>query len=244
MLLTSKKLPNSRPTIQPVLQPVIQHCDCSHHPRDGDDYPTVHTPDSRDRSLSPEPQSRVGLGIDLSPGSRDVSPGSRVGRSANDDNDDNDSLSDAGNRRKVAKMLTSITNYFSNAAHDDVSEFKQGPAVDYPQIPGEDLRNPGLIRITTRYNPPRDAAGNITPSLRKSNSRASFTSVVSGTGGDDNTIKRPSLDLHNMASASSANSTGERKVKRRDTLEVPAPTYHAPARSEHRSSSSITSIVG
>lgn len=58
-------------------------------------------------------------------------------------------VSDAGNRRKVAKALSTIGNYLGNAAEDrfDDSEFKRGKALDFPEIPGEEGRNSALPRM-------------------------------------------------------------------------------------------------
>jgi hypothetical protein len=93
---------------------------------------------------------------------------------------------DAGNRRKVARALTTISNHLGTAAHDqfDDSEFKHGKALDFPEIPGEEHRNCALRQIREQYNQCRDADGNVTPVLREQASKAgSFTgSVASGLG--------------------------------------------------------------
>jgi len=61
---------------------------------------------------------------------------------------------DAGNRRKVASALTALSSAFGTASSDryDDSEFKRGPAVDFPEIPGEQNRNRDLSQIRERYN--------------------------------------------------------------------------------------------
>ncbi|RFU28503.1 hypothetical protein B7463_g7840, partial [Scytalidium lignicola] len=90
---------------------------------------------------------------------------------------------DAGSRLKVAKALTTISNYVGTAAPDlfDDSEFKQGKAVDFPEIPGEEHRNRALPQIREQYNPSRDADGNVTPMLRPRSRAGSFNgSIVSG----------------------------------------------------------------
>jgi hypothetical protein len=61
---------------------------------------------------------------------------------------------DVGNRRKVAHALTTLSSAFGTASSDryDDSEFKRGPAVDFPEIPGEQNRNRDLSQIRERYN--------------------------------------------------------------------------------------------
>ncbi|KAI1504767.1 hypothetical protein F5X99DRAFT_370917 [Biscogniauxia marginata] len=90
---------------------------------------------------------------------------------------------DLGNRRKVARALTRISNYLGSAAADrfDDSEFRRGRAVDFPEIPGERQRNDMLSRIKKTYDPPRDADGNATPILRgrPSGSASDAASVIS-----------------------------------------------------------------
>jgi hypothetical protein len=56
-------------------------------------------------------------------------------------------------RRKLAVLLTNISLRLgiSGAAWDD-SEFKNGSALDFPEIPGEELRNARLSNIRIRYN--------------------------------------------------------------------------------------------
>jgi hypothetical protein len=82
---------------------------------------------------------------------------------------------DVGGRDGVAKALKTIGNYFGHAGDNlfDDSEFKQGDARGYPEIPGEEIRNRVLPQIRFQYNPPRDEDGQITPSIRSPRSRAS-----------------------------------------------------------------------
>ncbi|KAH8684379.1 hypothetical protein BGZ60DRAFT_466844 [Tricladium varicosporioides] len=100
---------------------------------------------------------------------------------------------DEGSRRKIAHTLTAIGNYLGNPAPDrfDDSEFKHGPAIDFPEIPGEDYRNRALPQIREQYNPSRDAGGHITPSIREhSRSRSVARSVTSGAGCEGGETKR------------------------------------------------------
>lgn len=173
---------------------------------------------------------------------------------------------DAGNRRKVAEALTAIGDYLGTAAQDrfDDSEFKRGKAVNYPEVPGEELRNQLLPQIREQYNPSRDADGNATPALRRSRSIAgSFTDSVAsefGVEGSSTTpraeshlspfvpapipriphaatlpAKRPSFKPQNLPSSSSAGATEGR-------LEVPSRVHHNPTRN-NPSASAINSIV-
>ncbi|KAI1417309.1 hypothetical protein F5Y13DRAFT_152456 [Hypoxylon sp. FL1857] len=67
-------------------------------------------------------------------------------------------MTDIGGRRKVARVLWTIGNYFGTAARDrfDDSEFKHGKAIDFPEIPAEEQRNPDLPQIREVYNQHRD----------------------------------------------------------------------------------------
>jgi hypothetical protein len=143
--------------------------------------------------------------------------------------------SDAGGRRRVAKTLQTVGNAFlGTAPHDwyDDSEFKQGTASDFPEIPGEQQRNSALPQIKKQYNPRRDIEGNVTPMLRPQRSRsASFnSSVVSGLGIDD----RGSFEIADL----SLSSGPDRTPQRRDTLEVPEAVHFSAARNNSGSSSS------
>lgn len=117
-------------------------------------------------------------------------------------------ISDAGNRRKVAKALSTIGNYLGNPSEDrfDDSEFKRGKAIDFPEIPGEDYRNSALPQIREQFNPDRDQDGRVTPGVSRQRSRTgSFNSRLNTEG----------------------RSSTERMPARRDTLEVPSP-HHRP----------------
>lgn len=88
---------------------------------------------------------------------------------------------DTGNRRKVARTLTAMGNYLSNAMHDrlDDSGFKHGKALDFPEIPGEEHRNRALRQIREQYNSGHETEGCITPVIREPRSRAgSFISTA------------------------------------------------------------------
>ncbi|PGH28069.1 hypothetical protein AJ80_00325 [Polytolypa hystricis UAMH7299] len=169
---------------------------------------------------------------------------------------------------KVAKALTKIGNYLSDSAHArlDVSEFKRGLAVDFPEIPGEEPRNRNLHKIRERYNPSRDADGNATPlsrvgsfsrlSVEGSSSttpravspqppqsrRSLSTSPSPGTPQRLRASTVPggwaSFDTHNPPSSAGSN---RGRTQRRDTLEVPTPAHHSPMQQRDSSPVFITS---
>ncbi|KAI0385173.1 hypothetical protein F5Y04DRAFT_206823 [Hypomontagnella monticulosa] len=94
--------------------------------------------------------------------------------------DERQPVADLGGRRRVAKTLTAIGNYFGTASRDqfDYSEFKHGKALDFPEVPAEEQRNPDLRQIREVYNQPRDE-DEITTSPSKRPSRAgSFTGSI------------------------------------------------------------------
>ncbi|CZS88370.1 uncharacterized protein RAG0_00111 [Rhynchosporium agropyri] len=152
--------------------------------------------------------------------------------------------SDFGGRRKVANVLTNIGNYIGTAAQDrfDDSEFKHGRAVDYPELPGEAYRNPKLIQTRREYNPLREETGRsrapsfisngpgegsirgVSPqsprSIRQSSTQRPQLGILPGRTSTEEQIP--------MSSASVPIDQGRRG--RRDTLEVPSPIHHAPAR--------------
>ena len=129
---------------------------------------------------------------------------------------------DVGGRRKVAKALTSMGNFFGTANRDwfDDSEFRRGKALDFPEIPGEEHRNRDLPQIREQYNQPRDSDGNVTPMRREARSRAS--------------------SFHRSATADLDGGEGSSTPRRRrDTLEVPSPGRYSPTRND-RANLSIT----
>lgn len=171
------------------------------------------------------------------------------------------------NIQKVAKPFTAIGNYL--ASQFDESEFKSGKAADFPETPGEILKNENLPQIRKKYN--RDADWDVTPARRGSPSRAgSFTgSFASGFGVEGSSTmsraasfpspiappplprtlhaatlspERPSFELQSLHSSSSAGATGGRLRQRGDSLEVPSRVHHSPMQN-NPSASAINSIV-
>jgi hypothetical protein len=145
-------------------------------------------------------------------------------------------LSDSANRRKVANLLTTFGNRINDTALNsfDDRDFRNGPATEYPSVPGEILRNPILLQTMESYNPSRDADGNVTP-LRRSGSFVSFTNSDAGSvhsptfpsptahrRSHDSTVssERPTFELQNIPSSSSAPAEGSRTRLRQNTLTV------------------------
>jgi hypothetical protein len=100
---------------------------------------------------------------------------------------------DPAGRRRVGRALTALGEFLGtpSAGQYDLSEFKKGPAVDYPELPGENLRNRELSRIRRGYNQPRDEDGNVTPALRPSQSRVSFAGSVASDLNLDGSSRSP-----------------------------------------------------
>ena len=165
----------------------------------------------------------------------------------------NVTLPDAGYRRRVATVLLKVNKLFETPASSsfDDSQFTHGPAVEFPELPGEENRNPNFIRIRNQYNQNREAENASDSFLSRRHSRASSYagSVNSGVSGDPvnpggerargispvpralrSTSPSPDRPGDSRATESSA---------RRDTLEVPRPTHH-PMRTKRSASSPTT----
>ncbi|KAL2862807.1 uncharacterized protein BJX67DRAFT_289615 [Aspergillus lucknowensis] len=172
---------------------------------------------------------------------------------------------DVGSRRKINRVLVRLGTTLSIAAHDRLHdyEFKQGPALDFPEIPAEEQRNEALHQIREQYNPKRDSHGNITlsrvgsnlsvvssrgrgrsssnshgtpprPSRQTSSSRSPSPIRPSSPRGSD--CDRSTSELHDIPTSSSTDDPATRPRKRQNTLEVPA--YNVPM----RRSPSISSV--
>ncbi|KAI2614957.1 hypothetical protein GGR54DRAFT_642694 [Hypoxylon sp. NC1633] len=174
------------------------HCDCSHRGEGSVHHPSSEHIENTLRGGSAESNSKspeVGLGISsglftgsshsvTSPGPAHLRPSSlNDGRESSPEDistADQIPVSDAGNRRKVAKVLTAVSNYLGTAAQDrfDDNVFNHGPARDYPEIPAEPIRNPNLHRVRDAYNQHHEDES-VTPGLSKRPSRSgSFTGSI------------------------------------------------------------------
>ncbi|KAL4916142.1 hypothetical protein BDW62DRAFT_186866 [Aspergillus aurantiobrunneus] len=161
---------------------------------------------------------------------------------------------DPGNRRGINRALMRLAMTISIAAHDRLHdyEFKQGPALDFPEIPAEEQRNKTLHQIREHYNPKRDSNGNLSLSRVGSTGsmaswrdgdRSSTTSQGYSSRSPSPSPLRPSSSRGSKGSRSSLevqNASSEAPAiqprKRQNTLEVPA--HHGPL----RRSPSISSV--
>ncbi|GFF28719.1 hypothetical protein IFM58399_02067 [Aspergillus lentulus] len=156
---------------------------------------------------------------------------------------------DQGSRRKIAHTLFAVSNWMSNAAHDRYqnSDFKSGPALRFPEIPGEENRNGELNKIRKQYNRGQNTDEFGTSGSPERLSRVpSFTGSISSRRGLDgsppigrSSSPAPSIGGRSQASmsqadrssfdvqdpSSSGNATGSHSRARGNTLEVPKPIY-------------------
>ncbi|KAL9108847.1 MAG: hypothetical protein Q9227_006378 [Pyrenula ochraceoflavens] len=245
----------------PKLYP--QHCNCSHHHHESSDQSSVHS-----RAYDDHMQGITGpitmsspitslAAADEKRGSSDDVPETRheiaptATRSPQQDN-----TVDLGSRRKVAKGITKVANFFGTAAYDqfDDSEFKHGKASDFPEIPGEENRNRDLHQIRETYNRqhtersvspmPRSRSGSFNgsvrsvsrdpspvPSIRMPQSRQHSSSLP----------KRASSEPQASSPVAPVDTRVGRQHKRRDTLEVPSPVRHSHSRHDTLTSSNAFS---
>ncbi|KAI1658788.1 hypothetical protein F4813DRAFT_356270 [Daldinia decipiens] len=172
----------------------IHHCNCSRHhfdggqptrPRDSSslrsgDIEIIHCDDiahpEHDSRDSPSMQEiNGGLFISsphyIAPSTAHIrASSSNSGRETSTElvpTESRPSVNDIGNRRKVYNTLLVVSNYLGTASQDrfDDSEFKHGKAIDFPEIPAEDKRNPDLARVREAYNHHRneDESSSIRP---------------------------------------------------------------------------------
>ncbi|KAL3464500.1 hypothetical protein BJX64DRAFT_275716 [Aspergillus heterothallicus] len=163
---------------------------------------------------------------------------------------------DLGSRRKITRFLVRLGTSISIAAHDRLHdyEFKQGPALDFPEIPAEQQRNGALQQIREQYNPKRDSSGNITlsrvgsnfsvasysisPRSSRQSTRSRSPSPFRASSPSSPSDIRSSSEIQNCPSSPSTEDPANRPRKRTNTLEVPGPAHHAPM----RRSASISSV--
>ncbi|KAG6010520.1 hypothetical protein E4U21_005871 [Claviceps maximensis] len=76
-------------------------------------------------------------------------------------------------RQRFAAGMMALGRFFGSAAHDsfDLSKFRDGAALDFPEIPGERERNINLAHTRELYNQRLEEDG--TPAVQASRSRAS-----------------------------------------------------------------------
>ncbi|KAM0109325.1 hypothetical protein ACP6JB_004912 [Aspergillus fumigatus] len=156
---------------------------------------------------------------------------------------------DQGSRRKIARTLFAVSNWMSNAAHDRYqnSDFKNGPALRFPEIPGEENRNGELNKIRKQYNRGQNTDEFSTSGSPERLSRVpSFRGSISSRGGLEgsppigrSSSPAPSIGGRSQASMSQADRSsfdvqdssssgiaiGSHARPRGNTLEVPKPVY-------------------
>ncbi|KAL0253457.1 hypothetical protein SLS55_010436 [Diplodia seriata] len=127
-----------------------------------------------------------------------------------------------GHRRKVTRALMSLGNYFGTVDYStfDDSEFRRGDASEYPQVPGEENRNPALPRIKLQYSSHQDGGGG--SSVAPTPSRAASISDRQGTEQRGSAASPQRPDIHVGAESPCAGSTGDTRL-----LEVPLQVHHA-----------------
>ncbi|KAL4747760.1 hypothetical protein BDW72DRAFT_7641 [Aspergillus terricola var. indicus] len=113
-----------------------------------------------------------------------------------------DETRDVGYRRGIGRALKRLADTISIAAHDRLTdyEFKQGPALDFPEIPAEEQRNSELPQIRDQYNQKRDS--NASRTLSRVGSTISTASWRDG--------ERSSTTSHGISPRSSRQSTRSR----------------------------------
>jgi hypothetical protein len=119
------------------------------------------------------------------------------------------------NRLRISRAINAVSRYVGAGepeAFDD-SEFKRGPAMDFPEIPGEVIRNPSLLPlISANYRSRRSALEVPPPIHRQQTANVTLVrDIIPGTNIEDSSqVLRP---------ASSA--TGDRGPPLTDVLPSP-----------------------
>jgi hypothetical protein len=115
-------------------------------------------------------------------------------------------------RRRVRKWFTKAGIKLGNAAHQklDVSDYNDQKAHRFPAVPGEDLRNPALERVSMQYT-----------ELRRQNSKAgsNYTPSIVSTFGIEATSPPLSHGSPLLETSPAL------RPARRDTLEVPTQVH-------------------
>ncbi|KAL3447119.1 hypothetical protein BJX65DRAFT_318248 [Aspergillus insuetus] len=159
---------------------------------------------------------------------------------------------DFGSRRRVSRVLMRLGISLSNAAHDRLHDdhFKQGPALGFPEIPGEQQRNVALPQIREQYNgniPLSRMGSNLTIASNSNSPRSSRSrspSPFRTSSPSQSVDARGSSETQNGRGSSSADDPRDRSRRRTNTLEVPAPSHNVPmGRSPSVSSVSSTSFT-
>lgn len=115
-------------------------------------------------------------------------------------------------RPRVRQWFTTVANYMGNQAHQkfDTSDYRDQRAHNFPEVPGEGLRNQRLSETRERYS-----------ELREQNSRAESTYApsINSTYVPEGGSTPPAQPSPRLSVSPS------RRPRRRDTLEVPTPAH-------------------
>lgn len=126
---------------------------------------------------------------------------------------------DPGGRRKVGQMLQKAGDYLGDAAHSkyDARAYNSSEAREFPEIPGEAQRNPELEELKRQFSRRREEVLRGEYESRGNSPGGRAESVASAEGSSSRTPEpgTPSMEV-----------TRGRTPARRDTLEVPSPSFH------------------
>ncbi|KAI1457314.1 hypothetical protein F4805DRAFT_181623 [Annulohypoxylon moriforme] len=224
------------------------HCNCSHHHFDGRRYPSPHTenyssggsvdiesthenssnyPEHNFRN-SPRMQEVGNNGLFIDATHPIATPNTAHLRSSSSNSREEGSTetaptakTDIGHRRKVYKALLKVSTYLgtANKSQFDDSEFKHGKALDFPEVPAEEQRNPVLPQIREVYNQHREdelAALSIRPSRA-----GSFVGSITSRGSfEDNPPISRAISVPYTSSRTPSPSPTMRGIRHASTLPV------------------------
>ncbi|KAI8961786.1 hypothetical protein F5Y11DRAFT_366451 [Daldinia sp. FL1419] len=224
----------------------VHHCNCAHHnfdehfnplPRPEADSLHSEDADSRHGIVVTHSEYRLrdspslqemngGLFISSSPSITTPSPAHIRSSSSHGGEEippevsvtDHPSETDIGNRRRVYDVFVKVSNYLGTASADqfDDSEFKHGKAIDFPEIPAEDIRNPKLNRIRETYNSHHNEDEGT--SIRPSRAGSFAGSIASAYSFEGSPVMSRAISAPHAPSRSSSPSPSTRGVRHTNTL--------------------------
>ena len=122
--------------------------------------------------------------------------------------DDHRSDQPTAGRNRVRKWFTSAGNYLGDAAHEKLAPdhgHNDKNTKDFPEVPGEILRNARLVEISRTYS-----------HLREERENSVYAASIRSTTGLEGSSSPPPIP-----GSSRPETSPSRPPKRRDTLEVP-----------------------
>ncbi|USW56511.1 hypothetical protein Slin15195_G098300 [Septoria linicola] len=134
----------------------------------------------------------------------------------------------SGPLHQVARFFISFSDHISHPKQHrfDTSDFRRGSAMNFPEIPGESLRNRALSRTRSTYNEYAHSTRDSSESVRSGRSRLSrqrSNTLSNGGSKDALRLDRTSTEMEQVAGAPDLLA---RTRTRRDTLEVPTSPMH------------------